>query len=162
MEKEREVDHSWKKVLVWRAPWGGMGMRLDIIYSFLFFSFLFFSFLSFLFSLLFSFSLSFFPFSCFLWLHQRRMEVPRLRVESEVQLPAYTTATATRDLSCISDLHHNSWQMWFLNPLRKARDQTCVFVDTSQVCNPLSHNRNSLTPFSRGALSNCLEGTRGL
>ena len=27
------------------------------------------------------------------------MEVPRLGIESEVQLPAYTTATATWDLS---------------------------------------------------------------
>jgi len=27
------------------------------------------------------------------------MEVPRLRVESELQLPTYTTATATRDPS---------------------------------------------------------------
>ena len=31
------------------------------------------------------------------------MEVPRLRVESELQLPAYSTATATLDLSHIHD-----------------------------------------------------------
>ena len=41
----------------------------------------------------------------FLGLHQWHMEVPRLRVESELQLPAYTTATAMWDLSCILDLH---------------------------------------------------------
>ena len=29
------------------------------------------------------------------------VEVPRLGVESELQLPAYTTATAVPDLSCI-------------------------------------------------------------
>ena len=35
----------------------------------------------------------------FLGLHLRHMDVPRLGVESELQLPAYTTATATLDLS---------------------------------------------------------------
>ena len=35
----------------------------------------------------------------FLELHPRHMEVPRLGVESELQLLAYATATATRDLS---------------------------------------------------------------
>ena len=34
------------------------------------------------------------------------MEAPRLQVESE--LPAYATATATPDLSCICNLHHSS------------------------------------------------------
>ena len=33
------------------------------------------------------------------------MEVPRLRVESELQLQVYTTATATRDLSRVCDLY---------------------------------------------------------
>ena len=32
------------------------------------------------------------------------MEVLRLGVESELQLPAYTTATATQGPSCVSDL----------------------------------------------------------
>ena len=40
-----------------------------------------------------------------LGLHLRHMEVPRLVVESEPQLRAYTTATVTPDLSCICDLH---------------------------------------------------------
>ena len=35
----------------------------------------------------------------FLGPHLRHMEVPRLGAESELQLPAYTTATATRDPS---------------------------------------------------------------
>ena len=35
----------------------------------------------------------------FLGLHLWHMEVPRLGVQSELQLPAYATATATRDLS---------------------------------------------------------------
>ena len=38
-----------------------------------------------------------------LGLHPRHMEVLRLRVQSELQLPAYTTATATWDLSRICD-----------------------------------------------------------
>ena len=60
------------------------------------------------------------------------MEVPRLRVESELQLPA--TATATLDLSYICDLHCSSWQCLFLKPLSEARDQTHILMDTSQVC----------------------------
>ena len=40
------------------------------------------------------------------------MEVPRLGVESELQPPAYTAATAMPDL-------------------RRARDQTCVLMGTS-------------------------------
>ena len=35
----------------------------------------------------------------FLGLHPQYMEVPRLGIESELQLPAYTTATAMWDLS---------------------------------------------------------------
>ena len=60
--------------------------------------------------------------------------VPRLGVESELQPPAYTTATATRDLSHICDLHHSSWQRQFLNPLSKVRDRTRILMDTSGVC----------------------------
>ena len=30
-------------------------------------------------------------------------------------------------------LHHSSWQCLTLNPLSKARDQTCVFTDASQI-----------------------------
>ena len=50
------------------------------------------------------------------------MEVPRLGVEPELQLPAYTTATATQDLSHIYNLPHRSWQRQILNPLSEARD----------------------------------------
>ena len=32
------------------------------------------------------------------------------RVELELQLPAYTTATETPDPSCVCDLHHSSRQ----------------------------------------------------
>ena len=40
-----------------------------------------------------------FLFFIFLGLHPRHMEFPRLRVESELLLLAYVTATATWDLS---------------------------------------------------------------
>ena len=62
------------------------------------------------------------------------MEVPRLGVQSELQLPAYTTATATSDLSCVCDLRHSSQQCRILNQLSKARGQTHVLMDTSQIC----------------------------
>ena len=63
------------------------------------------------------------------------MEVPRIEVKLELQLLAYTTATATRNPSRVCDLHH---------------------MDTSRVCNPLSHNRDSheLYIFSRHYLLN--------
>ena len=60
------------------------------------------------------------------------MEVSRLGVESELQLLAYTTATAMWDLSSICDLHHSSGQRQIINLLSKARDQTLVLMDTSQ------------------------------
>ena len=52
------------------------------------------------------------------------MEVPRLGVQSELQLPGYITATAMPDPSYIFDLHHSSHQRQVLNPLSKAMDQT--------------------------------------
>ena len=40
--------------------------------------------------------------------HLQHMEVPRQRVEWELQQPA----TATRDPSCVRDPRHSSWQRW--------------------------------------------------
>ena len=62
------------------------------------------------------------------------MEVPRLGVKSELQLPVYTTATATQDPSQVCDLHHSSQQHQILNSLSEARDGTCILMDTSRVC----------------------------
>ena len=62
------------------------------------------------------------------------MEVPRLGVESELQLPAYATAMAAWDLSHICDLPHSSWQRQILNPLSEVKDQTHVLMDTNQAC----------------------------
>ena len=61
------------------------------------------------------------------------MEVPRLGVESKLQLLAYTTATAMPDLSLICDLHHSSQHRRILNPLSEARDQSYVLMGTSWV-----------------------------
>ena len=71
------------------------------------------------------------------------MEDPKLWVESEPQLPAYTTATARPDLSHVCDLLVSLRECRILNPLSEARDQTFVRADTSRVLNLLSHNRNS-------------------
>ena len=43
----------------------------------------------------------------------------------------YTTATATKDLSHICDLHHSSWQHQIPDLLSKARDQIRLLMDTS-------------------------------
>ena len=56
-------------------------------------------------------------------------ESSRPGVKEEVQLPAYTTATAMQDLSHVWDLHHNSWQHQILNPLSEVRDRTCILTD---------------------------------
>ena len=59
------------------------------------------------------------------------MEVPRLGIESELQLLAYTTAIATRDPSHVCNLQHCSRQHRILNPVSKARDWTRVLMNTS-------------------------------
>ena len=75
------------------------------------------------------------------------MEVYRLGVQLELQLPAYTTATATPDPSHICHLHCSLQQRLILNPLSKARDQTCIFMDTSCVLNLLHHNGSASKTF---------------
>ena len=84
------------------------------------------------------FSVWYIPFLLFLGPHLQHMDVPRLGVESELRLPAYATATAKPDPSCVYDLCHSSQQRQILSPLREARDWTCLFMDTSWVCNLLS------------------------
>ena len=61
------------------------------------------------------------------------MEGPGLGVESELQLPAYTTATATPDPSHICDLHHSSQQRRILNLLSEARDRTHNLMVPSRI-----------------------------
>ena len=64
----------------------------------------------------------------------QQMDIPRLGVESELQLPGTATATATWDPSHICNLYHSSWQHWILNQLSRARVQTRIFMGTSWVC----------------------------
>jgi len=87
--------------------------------------------------------LSLFFFFFFLGPHLWHMEVLRLGITLELQLPVYATATATQDLSHICKLHYSLRQRWILDPLSKNRDQIHVLMDNSYVLHPLSHNRNS-------------------
>ena len=48
------------------------------------------------------------------------MKVPRLGVQSELQLPTYTTATATPDPRLVCDLNHSSQPHVILNPPSEA------------------------------------------
>ena len=81
------------------------------------------------------FFLGFFLFFCFfcfffcIW----HMEVSRLRVELELQLPDYTKATTPPDPSHICNPHHSSRQCQILIPRGEARDGTCVLMGASQV-----------------------------
>lgn len=43
-------------------------------------------------------------------------------------------------------LQRSSWRHWILNPLSEARNACHILMDTSQVCNRLSHDKNSLVP----------------
>ena len=91
--------------------------------------------------------LFFFLFFVFLGPCSQHMEVSSIRVESELQLLACATATATSDPSHVCDLHHSPWQRQILNPLIKARDQTCDLMDTSQICLHWATMRTPVTDF---------------
>ena len=82
---------------------------------------------------LFSTVILFFFLFFFLGLHPWRMKVPRLGVESELQLPDYTTATAAQDPSCICNLHRSSRQCGIHDPLSEDRDRTCILMDAGQI-----------------------------
>jgi len=70
----------------------------------------------------------------FLGLQSEHMEVPRLEVKSELQLPADATAIAMQAPSHVCDLHRSSQQCWILYPLSGARDYfTHILMDTSWV-----------------------------
>ena len=57
----------------------------------------------------------------------------RLGAESELQLLAYATATATQDPSHICELYHSSWQCQILDLLSEARDRTRNLMIPSQI-----------------------------
>ena len=70
-------------------------------------------------------------FLVFLGMHPWHMEVLRLGIKPQLQLPA--TATATRDPGHVCDLQHSSRQRQILNLPSEARDQTRILMDTTQV-----------------------------
>ena len=74
-----------------------------------------------------------FVFLPFLGLLPQHKEVPRLGVKSELQLPAYTTTTATQDPSHACNLHHSSWQHQILKPLSEARNWIHNLIVPSQI-----------------------------
>ena len=77
------------------------------------------------------------------------MEFSWLGVELELQLMAYTTATAMWDSSYVFDLHPSSQQQWILNPPSKARVQTHILMDTSQLVTTEPQRERSLMAFLR-------------
>ena len=58
------------------------------------------------------------------------MEVPRLEAEFELQLPAYTTATAMPDPSHTATYTTAFGKRQILNPLNKATDRTHILTET--------------------------------
>ena len=54
----------------------------------------------------------------------------QVRSQTRVTAANLATATARWDLNCICKSHHSSQQCWIPNPLSKARDQSCIFMDT--------------------------------
>ena len=85
---------------------------------------------------------------CIVGPHLQHVEVPRLGVESEVQLPPY--ATTTLDLSCVFNLRHSSWQCWILNPL-STKDRTCIVMNAEprqELPNDSNLNYKTFTYFS--------------
>ena len=46
----------------------------------------------------------------------------------------HSQGIATPDLRLVWELHHSPWQRRILNPLSETREQTCILMDTRQVC----------------------------
>ena len=76
----------------------------------------------------------------FLGLHPWHLEVLRLGVKSELWVPAYTTAIATRDPNLVCDLHHSSWQCRIPDPQSKGSNPHRHGYWSGLL--PLSHNGN--------------------
>ena len=85
------------------------------------------------------------------------MQVPRLRVESELQLLAYPTAIAMPDPSHIWDPYHSFWQCWILNPPSRASSWILVRFITAEpqelpfTIKSCRQRKNSLSSFSHSA-----------
>ena len=94
--------------------------------------------------------------------HEWHMEVPRLGIECwscNCHLPHSNAGSKL----CLRPIH-SSQQYQILKPLSEARDQTHILMDTSQVCNLLSHNGNSLKNWILNLIAfKCIQphGSRG-
>ena len=71
--------------------------------------------------------------SFFLLCRAARAAYGSSQVESELQPPAYITATAMQDLSRVFDLHRSSWQCPILNTLSEVRDRTRILMVPGRV-----------------------------
>ena len=113
----------WMLFIVWWEDGGGVWAKYDVSWSFL--QCIWYK--RHLKSIFFLFSFFF-----FLGSNSQHREVPKLGIKLELQLPAYTIAAATPDLSCICDLDCSSRQCQILNPLSRARDWTHIlrFITT--------------------------------
>ena len=61
-------------------------------------------------------------------------EVPRLEIKSELRLPGHTTANSNAGFKPhLQPDPLSSRQSWIPDPLSKARDWTCIFMDTSWI-----------------------------
>ena len=79
--------------------------------------------------------LSFYSADCFLWCAEfffflQPHSWAYGSSQARGQIRAYATATATQGPNCIYHLCRSLRQHQILNPLIKARDQTCVLMDT--------------------------------
>ena len=92
-------------------------------------------------------------FFCFLGPHLWHLKFPKLVVESELQLPAYTTATAMPDSSCIWNLHHSSVQCWILNPQRPGMEPATSWFLVGFV----NHCTMTGTPIRYGLFTNSID-----
>ena len=76
------------------------------------------------------------------------VEIPRLGVESELQLPAYATATAMQDPSRVYDVHHSSQQQVIQATSDVPMPQQHMIQATSATYTT-AHNSRSLTHWAR-------------
>ena len=73
------------------------------------------------------------------------MEVSRLGVQSELQVPAYATAIAMWEPNRIFNLHHSSQQRRIINPLTEQGKGSNPHPERHYVLNLLNYNGNSTT-----------------
>ena len=93
------------------------------------------------------------PYSLWEVLNFRPQFVPSYsgRIEPVIQPAACANFQARGGIGAavasVCKLHHSSWQCQILNLWSEARDQTHILMDTSQICNPLSHKGSSRMDF---------------